>query len=110
MKDIRKLQFIGGQYLLNIPIDLVRFFQWNKGDYIELDNNNKDTFIVRKFAKNTALKSKVILSALNREIAELVFFINDKGAKDDPGKLAACHARLSHITAKEKRLRQKIKK
>ena len=36
MGKVRKLQFIGGQYLLNIPKSIVSNTKWGQGDYFEI--------------------------------------------------------------------------
>ncbi len=109
MGAIRKLQYIGRQYLLNIPVQVVKGSQWQKGDYFELDRQGNGAFQIRKVAESSAEKSKVILAALEYEANHLTAKINIASANMSPPEFSMTLAQFSHVSAKIRKLRQRIK-
>lgn len=108
MTNVRKLQYIGKQYLLNIPVDLVRSSQWQKGDYIEIAKGSERYIGVRKIAENTASKTQIEIAVLEKEAIGLSGLINTGGALMGPGDYSACLSRFSHVASRARKLRQKM--
>ena len=108
MTNVRKIQYIGNQHLLNLPADFVKYAEWQKGDYLEVVPKEKNVIEVRKRAGKEAQRAEVILAALEQEAAELSAIINTAGINIDSGTYSKYSARFSHVAAKAWKLRQKI--
>lgn len=108
MANFRKLQYIGRQYLINVPVDLVRSSGWQKGDYIKIVKSGEHTIEVRKIAENTAPKTSVEIAVLEQEAVGLSTLINVSGALMGPGDYSANLSRFSYVASRARKLRQKI--
>lgn len=108
MPTVRKLQHIGKQHLLNVPASFVKWSGWQKGDYLEIAELGQGNFNVRKIAENNAGRADVVLTSLEQEAAGLYAIIQAASDKMSSGEYAARFSRLHHVTAKIRKLKQKI--
>ena len=107
MEKVRKLQFIGGQYLLNIPKSTVRNAKWERGDYFEVAQADQDTLKIKKVGHGHQSREQIMLPNLEldarRTFAELCNFSEGM----NPVEFSA---RLSYLTKTIARMRKhKIK-
>jgi len=51
MADLRKLQFIGKQYCLNIPKGFVKTSGWQRGDYFAIEAKGQDTLEIKRIVE-----------------------------------------------------------
>jgi len=108
MTEVRKLQYIGNQYLLNIPAEFVKYSQLQKGDYLEVNAIDKGIFGVRKIAEHTVPATEALLFSLEQEARYLSATLNGTGGEMESGKFAGMLARYSYVSAKLRRLKKKI--
>lgn len=108
MNQVRKLQYIGNQHLLNIPADLVRYFNLQKGDYLEFTPGGENNFIVRKIANNTEPRADVVLQNMKREAYMLSMTINAIGSTFSSGVFSGRLAQLTNLQARIRKLEKKL--
>lgn len=108
MANIRRLQHISNQYLLNIPAHFAKYASWQKGDYLEVIEKGKDALEIRKIATKEAPRDDVNLAALEQEASGLSALINAGGALMSPGDYSARLSRFSYVASRARKLRQKM--
>ena len=108
MKKVRKLQYIGNQFLINVPVDFVRGTQLQKGDYLTINQKENNMLEIVKVAEKDTPRSEVMLATLESDANSLFTFINVMGSQINPGEFSGRLAQLSHIQAKIRKLKLKM--
>jgi len=107
MEKVRKLQFIGGQYLLNVPKSIVNNAKWKQGDYFEVTQTDQDTLKIKKVGHGYQSREQVMLA--NLELREKLTLTELWDLSNIANPLE-CAARLSYLTKTIAKIRRhKIK-
>lgn len=107
MLKIRKLQYIGKQYLLNVPVEIIKEAKFKKGDYLEIMQGQNSNFSIRKIAENDMPRAEVSLESLKNEAVALAGGINALRSALSPAEFSFQLAQFSHIQAKIRKLEKK---
>ena len=110
MVRTRKLQFIGDQFLLNIPRQLVRRFGWKKGDYFAIASVDRSILEIRKIADSNVSKSEALLPGNQQETMRIFTQLFYNAESFGPVEFSLEVAELSKLLGKLRRHRQKIPK
>lgn len=108
MNQVRRLQYIGNQHLLNVPADLVKYFELQKGDYFEFMPGGNNNFMIRKIANNTEPRADVILQNMKAEAHMLSMTINTIGSTFGPGEFSGRLAQLTNLQARIRKLEKRL--
>jgi len=108
MNKVRKLQYIGGQFLINVPSTLVKENAWKKGVWLEINPKGSYGLEVKQVADGNISRTNAELEAFKREATALSAFINAGGANMSPGEYSARTCRLSHVQSQIRKLRRKL--
>ncbi|MBI5072138.1 hypothetical protein HZB93_04630 [Candidatus Falkowbacteria bacterium] len=107
MEKVRKLQFIGGQFLLNIPKSIVNNAKWEQGDYFRVAQIEQDTLKIKKVGYGYQSREQVMLPDLEQGARRTFAELCDFGNVMNPAEFAA---RLSYLTKTIAKMRKhKIK-
>jgi len=108
MNKVRKLQYIGGQFLINVPSTLVKENAWKKGVWLEINPKGSYGLEVKQVADGNISRTSAELEAFEREATALSAFINAGGANMSPGEYSALACRLSHVQSQIRKLRMRL--
>lgn len=108
MADIRKLQYIGKQHLINIPAHLARWSGWQDGDFIQFIPKEPGLLAIRRVGEKGADRAAVILATYKQEATALRVYLDAASDKMNGGDYAAASARLSHVLAQIRKLKRRI--
>jgi len=109
MIAIRKLQYIGKQYIVNVPVDFVSANNMQKGDYLAIDRLSDNVMQITKIADSKALRPNVKLEALQREASLINTLLASVGSELSSGQYAINTLRLSHIHSQIRKLQKRMK-
>ena len=108
MNQVRKLQYMGNQFFLNVPADMAKYFNLQKGDYFELAIGGNNNFMVRKIANNTEQSEEVKLRNMKDEAYMLSMTINAIGSTFGPGEFSGRLAQLTNLQGRIRKLEKKL--
>ena len=104
----RRLQFIGGQFLLNIPQRLVKRFHWKKGDYFNVEVTDDEVLEVWKVANWNVDRAEALLPGIHQEIIPLLNTLMLQPERLGPVEFSWALAQFSEKMAKFRRYRQAV--
>lgn len=110
MEKVRKLQFIGGQYLLNIPKSIVRKAKWEQGDYFKVAQTDQDILKIKKVGHNYQSREQIMLPSFEQGTRQTFFELINFSDMMNPVEFAAKLSHLSKTMAKMRKHKLKIKK
>lgn len=108
MIKTRRLQFIGGQFLLNIPKRFIRECGLKKGDYFNIAVEDKQTLSVRKVADGNLSRSEALLPGFEQEIANIDYMLRYHSETIGPAEFCWQLGALSKSYSKLRKCRQRI--
>ena len=100
MIKARKLQYIGGQYLMNIPRSFVKRSSWDKGDYFDITYMDKNTLQVSKIAHKESSRPMALMPREQQAASSLFNMLLEKGWELGPIDFASCLNDISSLLAK----------
>ncbi len=96
----RKLQYIGNQYLLNIPRSFVKRSNWDKGDYFDITYMDKNTLQIRKLADKTSTRAEALWPRETEEATSIFHTLLNDGWRLGPAEFPSLLGDLSHLLGK----------
>ena len=109
MNQIRRLQYMSNQFFLNVPVELVRYFKLQKGDYLEFTPGGNTNLIIRKVAENTLSHAEAVLQNMKDEAHMLSMTINAVGSLWEPGVFSGRMAQLTNLQGRIRKLEKKLR-
>lgn len=100
MVKMRKLQFIGEQFLLNIPKSVARNYGWKKGDFIAVNPKDNGVVEIRKVADQNITRDQAMLPVIKQEALEIFSILLEQSHKVDPISFTNELSQLTHLLGK----------
>lgn len=105
MEEVRKLQFIGNQFALNMPRALIQFWQWEKGDYLSITHDSTGHMTIRKIAGKNADRKNVMRSSTEMEVVSTFDQLYRNVGIMDAASFCGLLAQLSHSFSRLRKYR-----
>lgn len=100
MQKLRKLQFINGQFMLNMPRPIIETLMWEMGDYCMVTKKNKNTLEIHKTADRRATIDQALMPSTQEEAKQLFGALYIGGGDMDSATFSMNLSRISRVLAR----------